>query len=133
MAYCLNTLIETLEKMLHPDHPHMQNRVIDHDMTPQVQSLWKKASFMRDLFENLVPGSSDVIEMLEDQIRDAAQEAEDSFQSFTVSLTGLQQVIELFESVNQQLIKIKDASQRLDHQKRRRLTIREIDDASSRQ
>lgn len=129
MAYCLGTLVEILEQILHPDKHH-KNWVLDRDKRPLVQSLFEITSFLRNFFANSSPESQAKSESLEDRIRDAAENAEDVLekhiidlvlstcswsQSFTISPPGLHQIIEELKMTKEEMIEIMGVSSKSDN------------------
>ncbi|KAL0421974.1 UNVERIFIED_CONTAM: putative late blight resistance proteinR1A-10 [Sesamum latifolium] len=84
MAYNLESLVQTLEQILHPDGHHPL-WVLDPNKRPQIESLLEKARFLKVVSEE---SSSAVTvygrQSLESRIRDAAYDAEDILESHLV-------------------------------------------------
>ncbi|KAL0384880.1 UNVERIFIED_CONTAM: putative late blight resistance proteinR1B-16 [Sesamum radiatum] len=84
MAYNLESLVQILEQILHPDGHHPL-WVLDPNKRPQIESLLEKARFLKVLSEE---SSSAVTvhgrQSLESRIRDAAHDAEDILESHLV-------------------------------------------------
>ncbi|KAH6808645.1 hypothetical protein C2S51_026428 [Perilla frutescens var. frutescens] len=78
MAYNLQSLITILQQILNPEQEHW---ILDHQNTPQLESLLQKAASLKQIHEN---SSVTKLESLESQIRDAAHKAEDLIESHMV-------------------------------------------------
>ncbi|XP_057772137.1 putative late blight resistance protein homolog R1A-10 isoform X2 [Salvia miltiorrhiza] len=114
MAYNLQPLITILQQILNPEQSHW---IVDHNK-PQLQSLLQKAASLQQILENSSLPKN--IESLENQIRDAAHQAEDIIESqmvdqilsspegerFTFSTPDLQQVIQQLDSAMEQVVKL---------------------------
>ncbi|KAK4427716.1 putative late blight resistance proteinR1B-16 [Sesamum alatum] len=119
MAYNLESLVQTLEQILHSDHH--QPWTLDPNKRPQLESLLEKAHFLKDFFEN---SSSAVTgygkQSLESRIRDVAHDAEDILESqlaeqirsslegesFTFSPSDLEKVIGELDSAKEEMMMI---------------------------
>ncbi|KAK4425886.1 putative late blight resistance proteinR1A-10 [Sesamum alatum] len=80
MAYNLESLIRTLQQILHPD-----NKRWIHGKRPQMESLFEKASSLKQILDHSSSASGpSSTQSLMSQIRDAAQKAEDIIESHMV-------------------------------------------------
>ncbi|KAG8369900.1 hypothetical protein BUALT_Bualt14G0061500 [Buddleja alternifolia] len=121
MAYNVESLIRTLEQILHPDQKRW---ILDHKK-PQLETLLEKASSLKHILQNSSPASGEKSESLESQITDAAHKAEDIIEShmvdqklskpgcesFIFSPPDLQNVIEKLDSALDEMKKIVDGRQ----------------------
>ncbi|KAL2229735.1 putative late blight resistance protein homolog R1B-16 [Sesamum indicum] len=82
MAYNLESLTRILEQIL---HPNQQRWILDHNKKPQMESLLKKASSLKQIPHNSssASGPSSTASLMS-QIRDAAHKAEDITESHMV-------------------------------------------------
>ncbi|KAL2464553.1 Disease resistance protein RPP13 [Forsythia ovata] len=111
---------------------HLLEHTLDHDYQylildekQQIESLLQKISFLQDFLDHSPQKSSETIDCLESQIRDAAYEAEDIIEShitdrvheqiasktsdsFTPFFHQLEEVIEEIDSIKKRVEKIKD-------------------------
>ncbi|PIN05681.1 Apoptotic ATPase [Handroanthus impetiginosus] len=122
MAYNLESLVRILEQILQPDQQRWN--FLDHKR-PHIESLWEKASSLKQILETFPLANGRGIESLETQIRDAAHEAEDIIErhmvdqmlsepggkSFTISSPDLQQVIRKLDSAMYKMKNIMDETQ----------------------
>ncbi|KAK4433765.1 putative late blight resistance proteinR1B-16 [Sesamum alatum] len=124
MAYNLESLLQILEQILHPDHH--QPWSLDPNRRPQIESLLQKARFLKDFSENsfsVVAGYRK--QSLENQIRDASHDAEDILEShlveqiltsqedesFIFSPPDLEKVIRELDSAKEEMMTIMSSSQ----------------------
>ncbi|KAL8484603.1 hypothetical protein ACS0TY_027051 [Phlomoides rotata] len=114
MAYNLDPLITILQQILNHDRKRW---ILDHNK-PEIESLLEKASSLKQILQI----SSPATESLEREIRDAAHKAEDIIESHmldemltrrggeisTLSVPGLQQVINELDSATEKAMKLMD-------------------------
>lgn len=120
MAYNLQSLLQTLNQILHP-HPR-QTWLLDPIKKPQIESLSDKARSLQQLFENSYSIIQDEVQNLESRVTDAVHEAEYVIQShfvkqllsnkqgqrFLISPPDLHKIIWEFDSVEEELRKMGD-------------------------
>ncbi|KAL0335555.1 UNVERIFIED_CONTAM: putative late blight resistance proteinR1B-12 [Sesamum radiatum] len=126
MTYNLESLVQILERILHPPHHHHPLWVLDSHKKQQIESLLEEARFLKHFSEN----SSSAIThygkpSLESRIRDAAYDAEDVLEShlvgqilscsegesFIFSPPDLEKVIGELHSAKEEMMTVMDSSQ----------------------
>ncbi|KAL0294120.1 UNVERIFIED_CONTAM: putative late blight resistance proteinR1A-3 [Sesamum calycinum] len=130
MAYNLESLVQILHQILHPDHHHPLY-VLDSDKKEQIENLLQKARFLKDFSENSSSAVTSTVhgkQSLESRIRDAAYDAEDVLEShlvgqiracrggesFIFSPPDLEKVIGELDSAKEEMMTIMDYNQKAD-------------------
>ncbi|KAL0290450.1 UNVERIFIED_CONTAM: putative late blight resistance proteinR1B-8 [Sesamum calycinum] len=130
MAYNLESLVQILHQILHPDHHHPLY-VLDSDKKEQIENLLQKARFLKDFSESSSSAVTSTVhgkQSLESRIRDAAYDAEDVLEShlvdqilscsgggsFIFSPPDLEKVIEQLDTTKEEMMTIMDNNQKAD-------------------